>query len=661
MSHPTSAFERSTIPILDDTTLTAAWERMLEIARERIRTLETLPLSEVSPATVLDAWDLDSILLENILGPADILGSVHPDKKVRDASDACLLEAASFSTEVFQNANLYERVRAVKPDTPAETQFRKDLLEAFEDRGVSLSDEKRRRFRDISDEINALQIEFGNNIKDNNTRLTFSPEEYDGLPQSYLDRVEKGSAGNIVVGFDYPDFNPFMANSKNEAARKRYYVDYMKRGTPRNEEILDRLVALRKAIADLYEVPSYAHYVIKRRMVENPETVHRFLDDVKSVVTQVERREVEELRKLKADMTGSPLDTTELNRWDVPFYRERYSERTFDIDQEALRKYFPTTETTEWLLDVTSRIYGVTFERASVPLWHEDVMYYDVLEAESNHFIGGIYLDLFPREGKYKHAAAWGVRGGSRKAGRKPISVLVTNFDRKGLTHDEVETFFHEIGHVLHGVFSETEYNQHSGTSVQRDFVEAPSQMYEEWARRLESLETIRKACPGCPVMDGALVERLNGARKFGQGLDYARQHLYAAFDMALSSENPPRAMDIWKQMEAASPLGYVEETAFPGTFGHIAGGYAAGYYGYMWSEVLALDMLSAWGGNIMNPEVGKRFRRLVLSRGGEEPARQLVERFLGRAVNNEAFFAEITGKAERSNQRSTHSFQQPR
>lgn len=640
----TSALDRATIPILDDVTLIAACERILETARERVQAMENLPLDQVSPATVLDQWDLDSIMLENVLGPVDILGSVHPDKKVRDASDASLLLAASFSTEVFQNEKLYERVRAVKPNTPAEMQLRKDLLEAFEDRGVSLSTEKRSRFKDISDEINALQLEFGNNIKDNNSRLTFSPQEYDGLPQSYLDRVDRDARGNIVVGFDYPDFNPFMANSRNEAARKRYYVAYMKRGTPRNVEILDRIVALRKEIADLYEVPSYAHYVTKRRMVETPETVHSFLGSVKNVVTEVEKRDVEELRKLKAAMTGSPIDITQLSRWDVPFYRERYSERKFDIDQEELRKYFPTRETTEWLLDVTEKIYNVTFERAFVPQWHEDVMYFDVRDSDSKEFIGGIYLDLFPREGKYKHAAAWGVRGGSRKSGRKPISVLVTNFDRKGLTHDEVETFFHEIGHVLHGVFSQTEYNQHAGTSVQRDFVEAPSQMYEEWARRLESLETIREKCSTCPVMDRALVDRLNSARKFGQGLDYARQHLYAAFDMALSSENPPRSMDVWKEMEAASPLGYVEETAFPGTFGHIAGGYAAGYYGYMWSEVLALDMLSAFGGNIMNPEVGKRFRTMVLSRGGEEPARQLVERFLGRGANNEAFLAEITG-----------------
>lgn len=641
----TSPPDRATIPILDEDTLNAAAARILDDARERVKAMENLPLDKVSPETVLDQWDLDSVIIENILGPIDILGSVHPDKKVRDASDAALLQAASLTTEIFQNEKLYERVRAVKPVTPAQRQFQKDLMEGFEDHGVTLSPENRKKFKDLSDEINSLALEFGNNLRDNNTRLTFSPEEYDGLPKNYIDRMQKDAAGNIVVGFDYPDFNPFMANSKNEAARKRYYVAYMNRGTERNVEILDRIVALRKQIADLYGVPSYAHYVTRRRMVENPETAEKFLRDVKNVVAEVEKRDVEELHRLKAEMTASPLEKTSLNRWDVPFYRERYSERTFDIDQEELRKYFPTRETTDWLLAVTEKLYGVRFDRAFVPQWHEDVVYYDVRDAESGEFIGGIYLDLYPREGKYKHAAAWSVRGVRRKSGRRPISVLVTNFDRSGLTHDELETFFHEIGHVLHGVFSETEYNQHAGTSVQRDFVEAPSQMYEEWARRLESLQTIRETCPGCPVMDRALVERLNAARRFGQGIDYARQHLYADFDMALSSARPPGAMSVWQKMEEASPLGYVKGTAFPGTFGHIAGGYAAGYYGYMWSQVLALDMLSAFGENIMNPEVGKRFRKVVLSRGGEEPARELVERFLGRPVNNEAFFAEITGR----------------
>lgn len=641
------AAERVTIPILDSVTMIASCSQILRDGRERIAAMEAIPLDGVTAENILGQWDRDQILLENVTGPVAILKDVHPDPKVRAAGDECTLKISSFYTDLFQNEKLYERVRAVRPATPAQKQFQKDLLEAFEDSGVALSGDKRRRFKEISDRLTELSQEFGKNVRENTTKLTFSPDEYRGLPQSWIDRVGRDDKGNVTVGFDSPDFVPFMANSENEAARRRYYIAYQKRGTARNLVILDEVVSLRREVAGLYGVPSFAHYVTKRRMVEKPETVEKFLREVKSVVDAAETRELDELRRLKAEMTGKPVSDSKIHRWDVNFYRERLRGKRFNIDQEATRKYFPTRETTDWLLDVTERMYGVRFERASAPVWHDEVMFFDVKDAESGAgaFIGSIYLDLYPREGKYKHAAAWPVRGVSRKAGRTPISVLVTNFDRKGLTHDEAETFFHEFGHVMHGVLSTTEYNQHAGTSVQRDFVEAPSQIYEEWVNRLESLETIKRKCPECPVIDKELIERLDAARRFGKGIDYARQYLYAAFDMSLAGANPGKAMEVWRKMEEATPMGHVAGTEFPGAFGHITGGYAAGYYGYMWSEVIALDLLSAYGENVMNPEVGRRFRTTILARGGEAPARELVEQFLGRPVSNEAFFAEISGK----------------
>ena len=639
------AAERVTLPILDAVTLTAACRQMLAEARTRVTELEAMPLDQATPESVLDRWDADAIALEDIIGPVAILNNVHPDKAVRDAADDCIRELSRFQVEIFQNEALFARVRAVAPQTPAQRQLQKDLIEAFEDTGAALPPDRRERAKAIADRMTELNQEFERNIRENPARLTFGPDEYEGLPAAYLARVPRDERGHIVLGFDYPDFNPFMANAKNDAARQRYYVAYLNRGTPRNVAILEEIVALRKELAGLYDLPSYAHLALRRRMADSPETVETFLDDVRSAVRDVEKRDIEELRRLKAELTGTPLERTVLKRWDVSYYSERLRERRYDIDQEALRKYFPMPQTLDWVLHVSGRLFGITFQRASVPVWHEDVLYYDVKDAESGAFIGGIYLDLYPRDGKFTHAAAWPVRGVSRRVQRTPISVLVTNFDRKGLTHDEAETFFHEFGHVLHGVLSETVYNAHAGTSVQRDFVEAPSQIFEEWTRRLDSLRTIRDVCPDCPVMDAPLVERLNEARRFGQGIQYARQHLYAAYDMALYGPSPGRAMDVWMAMEGDSTLGYVPDTQFPGTFAHIAGGYAAAYYGYMWAEVLALDMLSAYGGNIMDGRVGRRFRTEILSRGGEEPARALVERFLGRPVNNEAFLKEITGR----------------
>ena len=634
----TEAAERTTIPILNAAEVAHASAAALDRARRLLEEIESVPLHEASVERVLDAWDDTSTMLEDAFGAISLLNSVHPDKDVREACDDALILESSFLTEAFQREAFYERVRRVEPHTIAQRELKKDLLEAFEDSGVSLEPEKRQRFKEISDRLTELGQEFARNIRENATRLTFTPEECRGLPQSWLDRVPRDENGDYVAGFDYPDYVPFLMNAHDEDARRRYWTANTLRGTDRNLAVLDEIVALRKEIADLYGVPSFAHYVTKRRMVESPDAVSRFLDEVRSVVTEAEIRDLGQLAELKAEIAGVPVEQARIQRWDVAYYRERLRARRYAIDQEQLRDYFPSAATVRWMLDVSEHLYGVRFESATVPVWHSDVFYLDVLDAESGALIGGIYLDLYPRDGKYKHAAAWPVRGVSRRTGRKPISVLVTNFNREGLTHDEVETLLHEFGHVLHGVLSDTWYSEHAGTSVQRDFVEAPSQMYEEWASRMESLSLMGNA------IDPSLVERLVRAKKFGAGIDYGRQLLYASFDMALSSENPGRAIDVWSRMEGATPMGYVEDTQFPGTFEHIASGYAAGYYGYMWAKVIALDLVSAFGADLMNSETGRRFREMILSRGSEEPARDLVERFLGRPVASDAFFEHIRG-----------------
>lgn len=633
------------IPIFDADALRAAATKALTEARGRFKEIEAIPIDQSNARTILDAWDRASVLIEDAFGVISLLNSVHPDQAVRDAADDALLEESSFLTALFQNEALFERVRSVKPHSIAEKQLQKDLLEAFEDSGVALPPGRRKRFKEVSDRLTGLAQEFAKNIRENTTKLTFAPAECDGMPQSWLDRVPRDANGNVVVGFDYPDYIPFLTNARNEAARKRYYIAYTNRGTDKNLATLDEIVALRKEIADLYDVPSFAHYVTKRRMVENPETVLSFLDEVLTVVTEAEIRDLAELSVVRSEITGEPVERANISRWDMSFYRERLREKRYAIDQEALRKYFPTAPAVSWMLDISERLYGLKFERAVVPTWHEDVMYLEVTDAETGERMGGIYLDLYPRDGKYKHAAAWPVRGVSRKLRRKPISVLVTNFNRDGLTHDELETLLHEFGHVLHGILSSTEYNQHSGTSVERDFVEAPSQMYEEWASRIESLSLLRSHGQNVPSIDESLVKRLTAAAKFGAGIDYGRQWLYAAFDMALSGESPRPSLEVWREMEGATPMGYVPGTSFPGTFEHIASGYAAGYYGYMWAKVIALDLVSIFGADLMNQSIGRRMREMILSRGSEEPARSLVEQFLGRPVSSEAFFARIRGE----------------
>jgi thimet oligopeptidase len=638
------AAARVTLPIQDAPGVEKACKDGLARARAGVAELERMASGRPS-GEVLRAWDRVTIARENFENVDDLMSNVSPDKAVRTAADACLLESNRFSSELFQNEKLYKRILAVKPASPIEAKMRKDILDAFEDTGVSLPPEKRARMKQILDRLEEIRQEFGRDIRDNKTRLTFTPEEMKGLPKDYLDRAKRDDKGNYVLGFEYPEYEPFMANADNAEARRRFQFAFSNRGTPRNLELLAEAMRLRKEIAGFFDLPSYAHFALRRRMAETPEAVEKFLDDVKAAVRDVERKELGELAALKAGLEGRKPEEVKVNRWDLAYLHEKLKKSRYDIDQEAMRKYFPTDASVNWVMHISSTLYGIRLVPAKVPVWHEDVQYYDVVDAKSGKTISGIYLDLFPREGKFTHAAAWPVYSSSRIAQRTPISALVANLNRGGLTHDELETLVHEFGHVMHGVLSSTDYATQGGTTVERDFVEAPSQMYEEWDRRMESLGQLKQFCTAeCPAVDNALLKRLEAARLYGSGMRYSRQHLYAAYDMATSSATLSDPLATWEKMEGETPTGYVPGTQSVGAFEHIISGYTAGYYGYMWSQVLALDMLSAYGNNLMDVSVGRRFRDTILSQGSQKKAAEMVRNFLGREPSNQAFFAEITG-----------------
>jgi thimet oligopeptidase len=631
---------RPLAPLYDAAGLTRACDDGIAQAKKTIAAMQ----ARRGPGDIFDEWNRLQIQMEDVLAPVYLLGSVHPDKAVRDASEPCLQSFTTLGADLFQNEKLFARVNAAPPMNPHQAKLKKDIVEGFEDTGVALPPEKRARAKAIFEKIEELRQAFDRDIRDDPTTVTFKPEEMEGLPEAYLKDKKRDAAGNYVLGLDYPSYIPFMQNAKREDARKRYYMAKLNEGGAKNLDLLYEIFVLRKELAGLYGMPSFADYALRRKMVQTPQTVTKFLDDVKAAVTELEKKEVAELRGEKAKDLGKTLEATPIERWDVSYYQEKVRRERFQVDQEKLRKYFPTEKAIEYVFQVSQTLYGVKFQPVKVPVWHEDVRYYDVVDAKTGKFISGFYLDLFPRDGKYKHAAAFPIRGVSRMTGRTPLSALVTNFNREGLNHDELETFMHEFGHVLHGVLSRADYNPHAGTSVKGDFVEAPSQMFEEWARREQPLALWKKVCADCPQLSADDIARLESARKYGRGMRYARQWLYATFDMALATDpRPPLA--VWKALEGATPLGYVEGTSFPSAFSHIANNYAAGYYGYMWSEVIALDMLSKFQPNMLDPKVGARYRDTILAQGGQEEEMNLVRRFLGRNPSNEAFFLEITGR----------------
>ena len=635
---------RPLVTVMDATQISSTCDAALARASDTVKKLQ----AKKGDNGFLKSWNDLQIDLENTGNPLGLMANVHPDKAARDASDACVLKLTSFGTDLFQNEKLYKRVTAVVPKNAIDGKFKKDLIEGFEDTGVTLPLEKRARAKAIFEKLEESRQAFDRTVRDDKTRVTFLAEELKGLPADYLSSRKLDEKGGLSLTLEYPDYNPFMQNATSEAARERYFRAFLSRGGAPNLSLLDEISGLRRELAGLYGFASYADYSLRRKMVENTLTVTRFLAEVKAAVTEAEKREIAELTELKARETGKPLVETKLNKWDLAFYQEKIKQNRFKIDQEALRKYFPTDASVAYTLLVAEKLYGLKFVEVTLPpqnTWHKDVRYFDVTDGKTGKFISGFYLDLFPREGKYGHAAAFPIRGVSTLAKRTPSTALVTNFNRVGLNHDELETLMHEFGHVLHGVLSTTTYNPEAGTNTLIDFVEAPSQMFEEWARREQALMLFATVCKDCPKLDSDMIKRIDEARRYGRGLRYARQHLFADFDMALAGEKSASAIDVWKRLESATPLGYVDGTQFPASFSHIAGGYAAGYYGYMWSEVIALDMLSAFGSKMMDEKVGKRYRDTILSNGGQVAPKELVKQFLGREPNNKAFFEELAGK----------------
>jgi len=640
------------IPSWDKTAIEAACDPAIDEFRRLQATME----SKGGPAGILIEWNRLAIAMSDLDGPMSLIANVAVDKGTRDAADACELKLTPFTIALFQSEALYRRVRDLKPVDAIDRQYRQDLLDGFEDAGVNLSPDKRERVKAIQKEIADLGQQFEKNLRDDQTKVVVTPAEMAGLPDSYVQAQPKDADGNFLLTMANPVGIPFMQRATSADARKRYWLARQNYGGQPNIDLLNRAVALRLELAKLYGEPDYATFVVKRRMAGTPAAVYRFLDDVHRVTVPLEKAEIVELTQFKADELQQPVAQTRLERWDTAYYQEKLRKARYDVDQEALRKYFPTEAGIAYTLRIAETLYGIHFVPSNAPTWHPDVRVFDVVERDAagkdGAFIGTVYLDLFPRDGKYNHAAAWPVRPVSTLAKqaaapgyRTPLSALVTNFDRVGLNQDELETMLHEFGHVMHGVLSRTRYADEAGTSVKRDFVEAPSQMFEEWARREDALKFFAEVCKDCPQLSHEQIERLQQAHRYGRGMRYARQWLYAAYDMSLTTPHPEEAMDAWRRIEGDTPLGTYPGTRFPASFGHLLGGYAAGYYGYMWSEVLALDMLSGFHGKLMNPVDGKRYRTDILSHGGEQPPEQLVEHFLGRAPNSEAFFSEINGQ----------------
>ena len=460
----------------------------------------------------------------------------------------------------------------------------------------------------------------------------------DGMPEDFRAAHPADGDDMVTISTEYPDTRPFLRSSTDPVARRRVAETFYNLAWPDNDAVLRDLIATRHEKATLLGYDGWPDYDAEVKMIGSGKAIGEFIDEIAAKSGERGRGEVAVLLERAAQAGEDTLDLANWQFWFETVKRERYG-----VDATEVRRYFDFDKVRQGLLEVTSRLFGVSYTPVQAASWHEEVTSYDVSLTDTGERIGRIHLDLHPREHKYNHAAQFdlvpGIRGRQLAEG-----VLVCNFPRGLMDHHEVVTLFHEFGHLLHHVLAgRHDWVRFSGVATEWDFVEAPSQMLEEWAWDAAVLQTFATDADGTPIPE-ELVARMREADEFGKGLLARTQMFYAAVSYRFHRERPEDlSTRLWELYDEYSLVRPLQGTHFHTSFGHL-GGYSSAYYTYMWSKVIAKDMFSAFDPeNLFAQDVARRYRDTVLVPGGSRDAAVLVADFLGRPYDSDAFTAWLT------------------
>jgi thimet oligopeptidase len=588
------------------------------------------------------------------------LSEVSPHKPVREMAHKVAEEFSNLIVDAVYDEGIYTALceyAAKKEKLQGEDKVLfDDTMRTYRRMGFGLSRQKQEVFKKNLKEISLLSISFRKNINDYKDFITLTKDETVGLSERFLSGLTKDKFGKYCVTLEYPDMGPFLENSPLDLKRKELVDKIACKGGLENITILKRIVTLRHANAKLLGYKTFAHYAIEDRMAKSPEKVMQFLNSVVKKVEKGAKKDDEELLAFKREYTKSEKATLE---YYDSYYVNQLQKQKYTVDTEAIREYFPFEKVRKGVFDTYQKLLGIKFERLNeFPLWHPDVELYAI--KDNKNIIAYFAMDLFPREGKYGHAAAFDLIDGgvAEEHYTAPFAALVCNFVKPTkntpslLSHDEVETFFHEFGHIMHDVLTKTRHTSQAGFNVALDFVEMPSQMLENWAWDKQILKRISgHYITGKPLPDSLIANMLK-ARKFRISTMYLRQMLLALFDMKLHYEKESGApQEIYRRMVQKMRGHTLPKTQlFPAGFGHIVGGYEAGYYSYAWSKVYAQDMFTRFEEEgLLNTTTGSDYRTWILEKGGSMEEMDLIKKFLGRAPNTKAFLKYISPESDNS------------
>ena len=604
----------------------------------------------------------------DILGHAatdfTFMGYVHPDKGVRDAAKAAEEKMTKWGSDIFFRDDLNEAVQAYAATEEAtslkgeKARLLEFILRDLRRAGHELDADTRERVKQLTQREIELGVRFQQNIDEWDDWILVTKDDLEGMPETYIKGLTVDEeSGKYKVTIAYPEMIPFLENSPRRDLREELRYKFNTVAVDENRKILEEALEIRQEIAEAFGKPTWAHHRLEVRMAKTPERVKEMYAELLDPLQEKAHHEVAAVSNLLEADTGE----TVVQQWDWAYYDTQQRKHEYGVDNFEVAKYFPLPQVLDGMFELTSEMFGIEFEEIEdFESWHPDVQLFRIRELATGEEIARFYLDLFPREGKYGHAAEFPLilsRVLEDGSYQNPLCAMVANFTKPTaespslLQHSEVETLFHEFGHVLHQNLGRTEIARFAGTNTERDFVEAPSQIMQHWIWRADVLKRFARHYETGEPIPSDLVDQLVEARNLNKAMFQLRQMTYGWWDQEIHAGPDRDLTAIEKRGSEISLLPPHEGTFALASFGHLMGGYDASYYGYMWSEVFGDDMFSKFEEEgVTNPKVGMEYRKEVIGRGGALDADDMLVNFLGREPDNQAFLRKlgISGTGER-------------
>ena len=588
-----------------------------------------------------------------------LLSYFHQNADVREAAANLEAKGVDKKLSVFARKDVYKALKEYADTKPQlnheDARLLAKWLERFERAGMALSEKDAEAYAKLNTERLNKITQYNVNLNNYKDELVVAREELDGLGETYINRLERTKDGKYIVTLKYPDYNPFMSSAKSEKARKSLQEKFARRGGKENVKLLEDTVELRRKQAALLGFKRYPDYVLPVRMAKNYETLEAFLKNLQKEVTPLAQADIQAYLKLKEETTGQKAD--EMTAWDLPYWSNQYKKKYYQVDDDKIKEYFPTDKVISGMFEVFGKLFGVTFTKADLPTWHPDVIVYQIKDKKTGELISNFYLDLFPRDGKYTHAATWSfvdrfeLPDGQMQT---PSVVIAANFTPAGngvpslLEHSEVETLFHEFGHVLQMSMATSKYATLTGDNVAWDYIEAHSQLLENWAWQPQVLKKISAHYKTGEALPDELISSLVKSKNVGVAAAFLRQNFLGQYDLALhTAAKRVDSTKLYSQMmKDISGIPMTKGTYPQASFGHIMSltdPYDVGYYVYAWSLVIAQDIFSCFEAEgLFNAELGDKLRKYIYTPGTVYDENEMVEKFLGRPYNDKAFLKSL-------------------